>query len=93
MIYIEDYPTGNAFNAIQAVGEAAKAAAVQKKAFQDQYYKNALAVGAQTSSKYGGKPAYSGYQGSKNQKNALGKATPVRQQTWVERELDARLGR
>lgn len=92
-IYIEDYPTGNAFNAIQAVGEAAKAAAAQKKALQDQYYKNALAVGAQTASKYGGKSAYSGYQGSQNQKNALGKATPVRQQTWVERERDARLGR
>lgn len=87
------YPTGNAFNAIQTVGAVAKAAAEQKKAFQDQYFKNALAVGAQTASKYGGKPAYSGYQGSQNQKNALGKATPVRQQTWVERERDARLGR
>ena len=92
-IYTEDYPTGNAFNVIQAVGEAAKAAAAQRKAFQDQYYKNALAVGAQTASKYGGKSAYSGYQGSQNQKNALGKATPVRQQTWMERERDARLGR
>lgn len=92
-IYIEDYPTGNAFNAIQAVGEVAKAAAAKKKSEQDQYFKNALAVSSQTASKYGGKPAYSGYQGSQNQKNALGKLAPVRQQTWVERERDARLGR
>ena len=93
VIPITGYQTGNDLNVIQAVGQAAKAAAAQKKAFQDQYYKNALAVGEQTASKYGGKPAYSGYQGSKNQRNALGKATPVRQQTWVERERDARLGR
>lgn len=72
-IYIEDYPTGNAFNVIQAVGEVAKQAAAQRKASQDQYYKSALALAEQTASKYGGKPAYSGYVGSQNQKNALGK--------------------